>query len=448
MRIMKRYIICLLLCVPVLSVYTTNAQNEKRAEELLTLLMAGQGDSIYIRLNDEIRSQANPTMLNGLFGSIEQQFGKYESRSEWGETQISGTTVYFCDIQFGKIPLRFHTAFDADGKINSLNFVPVPRPAPTSDVGRINEKKMEEHPIEVVCGEYKLPGLLTQPKGERKVPVVILVHGSGTHDRDETIGAYKPFREIAWGLADRGIATIRYDKRTNVYGRKFAPAGKDTYDEETVDDVLAAIDLAKTIQSVDTRRVYVLGHSLGAMLAPRIAERAEGRLAGIIMLAGPARPLEDALIEQIIYLSSLKGVTLEGEALDQLQKQMNNVKKIGTDAFDESIDLPLTLSLSYWAFSNAYHQVDVAKGLTLPIFIVQGERDYQVTMEDFALWRSALSDKANVAFKSYPALNHLFHEGQGKSTPNEYMSEGKSIPGYVIDDISDWIAVKNSKGKE
>lgn len=439
----KKSIICLLLCAPVLSICGAGLSNEKRAQELLDFLVAGQGDSIYVRLNDEAKGQLSPAMLNGLFNGVEQQFGELQSRGQWEESRISEVTVYFCDLQFKKIALRFLTAFDADGRINTLRFVPVPTPDSGQDNAKIDKEKATEHPIEVVCGAYKLPGVFTLPKGGQNVPVVILVHGSGPTDRDETIGANKPFRDIAWELAGRGIASVRYDKRTKVYGAQYAPADKQTYDEETVDDALAAIDLAKTIQSVDAGQIYVVGHSLGAMLAPRIAERSEG-LAGIIMLAGNARPLEDVLVDQIGYLASI-GISLPpAMQLDVVRQQAANVKKIGTDAFDATVGLPLGSPKSYWVFSDAYRQVKVAEKLTLPILILQGERDYQVTMEDFEIWRTALSDRPNASLKSYPALNHLFHEGQGKATPSEYSGEKKNMPGYVFDDISGWIKDKNS----
>lgn len=444
---MKKYIIYILLCMPVLSAYGAETQNQKRAQELLDFLIAGQGDSIYVRLNDEAKAQLTPEMFGNIFSGLEQQLGKLQSRGEWGEIQNAGVTIHFCDLQFEKMPIRFIAAFDADGKANTIRLIPVPSSVETHATAEADEE-MKEFPIEVVCGEYKLPGVITLPEeGGKTPPVVILVHGSGPNDRDETIGAYKPFRDIARGLAERGIASIRYDKRTKVYGGQFAPAGKATYDTETVDDVLAAIDLAQTIRTVDAGQIYVLGHSLGAMLAPRIAERAGNRLAGVIMLAGNARPLEDMLIEQITYISSL-GNDLSGVvSLDKLQKQADNVKHIGTDAFDETIGLPPGTTASYWVFSNAYHQVEVAKGLTLPVLILQGERDYQVTMTDFGIWRSALSDKPNVFFKSYPALNHLFHEGQGKSTPAEYSGEDGKIPPYVLNDISGWVKNKNSIAK-
>lgn len=436
---MRKYIICILICAPVLSMHAIDVPNEKRAQELLNEIIAGQGDSAYSRLNDEAKKQLSPAMLNTIFKEIEKQVGKFESPGEWGENLISGQTIYFCDLQFEKMPIRFLVAFDADGKVNTLRFIPVPPSDKTGDAAEIDQTKMEEQPITVVCGEYQLPGLLTLPKNGQKVPVVVLVHGSGPTDRDETVGENKPFRNIAWELAGHGIASVRYDKRTNVYRAHYASDNEVTFDDETVDDALAAIDLAKTFPSIDAGSVYVLGHSLGAMLAPRIAQRAEGRLAGIIMLAGNARPLEDLLIEQALYISSIGNALPQSLQPDTIRKQVANMKKLGTDAFDQTIDLPFGVPASYWAFSNAYHQVEVAKELSLPMLVLQGERDYQVTMEDFEIWRSELSGKPDVTLKSYPALNHLFHEGEGKSTPSEYLGAAKKIPGYVFDDISAWI---------
>ncbi len=132
-----------------------------------------------------------------------------------------------------------------------------------------------------------------------------MVHGSGASDRDETVGANKPFRDLAYGLAERGIAVIRYDKRTKVYGADSAPAGKEiTFDEESVDDALSAIKLARSIPTINPERIYILGHSLGGTLAPRIVQRSDKVPAGIILLAGAARPLEDLFISQVKFLAS------------------------------------------------------------------------------------------------------------------------------------------------
>src|SRR5262249_34016694 len=124
-----------------------------------------------------------------------------------------------------------------------------------------------------------LPGFLSLPKGAGPFPVVVLVHGSGPQDADETIGPNKPFKDLALGLARRGIAVLRYAKRSRV-----EPAGVVTVKEEVLDGAHAAIELARASKGIDPGRVVVLGHSEGGYLAPRIAKE-NPTVAGIILLA-------------------------------------------------------------------------------------------------------------------------------------------------------------------
>ena len=174
-------------------------------------------------------------------------------------------------------------------------------------------------------------------------------------------------------------------------------------------------------------------------MAPRIAQRSDKVPAGIILLAGAARPLEDLFISQVKFLASAlpSAKDIEKE-IAELQKQVDNVKRLGTDTFDITTPLPMNLSQAYWMLANQYKPLEVVRKLTLPILVLQGERDYQVTMQDFELWKSALAKHPNAIFKSYPRLNHLFQEGEGKSTPLEY-SRPSSIPSYVTDDIAAFI---------
>ena len=254
----------------------------------------------------------------------------------------------------------------------------------------------------VVTGDIHLPATILVPADADDVPIVVLVHGSGALDRDETIYANKPFRDIAEELARKGIATLRYDKRTYVYRQPVT-----TMDDETISDALSAIRLAHRY----SRRVYLLGHSLGAMLAPLIAERAEKPLAGVIMMASPARDMETVVREQFDYLLP------SGASPAFKEQQIENLRQQSPH------------------YLQPQGHTDAARRLTLPMLIVQGERDYQVTMQDFRLWQQVLDGKPNIIFRSYPRLNHPFMEGEGKSTPMEYQMEGH-VATYVIDDIS------------
>jgi fermentation-respiration switch protein FrsA (DUF1100 family) len=294
--------------------------------------------------------------------------------------------------------------------------------------------------VAVGSGEWALPGTLTIPNGGGPFPAVVLVHGSGPNNRDESLGPVAPFKDLAWGLASQGIAVLRYDKRTFVYQAAIAALGGDiTVKEETVDDAAAAVDLLRSTEGIDPGAVFVLGHSLGGMLVPRIAAAAP-EAGGFIILAGAARPLEDLVLEQTEYIVSLDGtVTPDEQAmLDQLRAVVAKVKSPDLSPRTSAAELPLGTMGRYWLDLRGYQPAEEAKGIARPILVLQGERDYQVTMADFALWQQALSGLPNVTLKTYPDLNHLFITGTGKSTPAEYQAPGH-VSQAVVDDIAAFV---------
>ena len=415
-----------------------------RAERVYEHLLAGRGDSVYAALNDEARRQVSPAVFGDTFRQLEVQFGALKSAGAWRCDEAQGVEFYYRDVTFERYALRLLLAFDADGRMNTLRFVPVPVEAKTPSVV-FDKKRMEERDITISVDGFRLPGTLTLPRVEkgRRVPCVVLVHGSGPNDRDETVGPNKPFRDLAWGLAARGIAVIRYDKRTRVYGADFVPEGRRMdMDTETCDDAVAAVELAKTLPEVAQDSIFVLGHSQGGMMAPRIARRSSA-VAGIVILAGPARSLEDLLVEQSAYLLSLSGETAEARAkLDELRRQAANVKRLGSEGFNDSIPLPLGLPREYWEYLRRYHAVKEVSALSCPVLVLQGERDYQVTMQDYTLWLTGLLANRRAQLKSYPALNHLLQEGKGKSTPMEY-NEARPVPAYVSEDIAGFLRGKD-----
>lgn len=294
-----------------------------------------------------------------------------------------------------------------------------------------------ERDTAVVTGKIRLPATLTFPSGAGRSPGVVLVHGSGPNDRDETVGANKPFRDLAHGLAERGIVVLRYDKRSKVaplsfMGRTF------TVDEEVVDDALSAAALLRSLPEVDSSRVVVLGHSLGGLLAPRIGER-DSALAGLVILAGATRPLTDMMEEQIAYMRGLPGADTAAidKAVEGLAPTIAAVRAL-TPADSGSPTLLLGAPAAYWLDLAAYRPVYVAARLRMPILILQGGRDYQVTMVDFETWRDGLAGNTSVEFREYPSLNHLFIAGTGEPNPAEY-SVGGTVDPQVISDIATWI---------
>lgn len=429
----------LLLCCPMVT--RAQVDNQKRAEQIYQYLIAGQGDSIYAALNDEAQSQLSPALFNDFHRQLEAQYGALQSTSSWRQQETQGIMFYYRDMTFGTTALRLLLAFDADGRMNTIRLIPAPVQADSPTVA-LDSTKAVERDIIVETDTFRLPGTLTLPRVEkgRKVPCVILVHGSGPNDRDETIGPNKPFRDLAWLLAQRGIAVIRYDKRTKVYGNNSVPKGRKLdMDTETCDDALSAVRLAATLPEIAHDSIFVLGHSQGGMMAPRIAQKSKD-VAGIIILAGLARRFEDAIMQQSEYIASLTGtVSPQVRAqLDELQRQVANVKRLGTTAFNDSIPLPLGLPKEYWEFLRTYDAAKTASALSCPILVLQCGRDFQVTMDDHRLWTMTLAIKPHAQLKVYPKLNHILQEGDGKSTPTEY-NEARPVPAYVAEDIAGFI---------
>jgi dienelactone hydrolase len=296
-----------------------------------------------------------------------------------------------------------------------------------------------EQEVTVGAGtEWTLPATLTLPTGVGPFPAVVLVHGSGPNDRDETIGPNKPFRDLAQGLASQGIAVLRYEKRTRAYPGKVVALQNLTVKEETTDDALAAVALLRKTQQIDQKRVFVLGHSLGGMLIPRIGLADQG-IAGFIVFAGATRPLEDEWVRQFEYIYGLRGpLTANQKAeIEGYKQQATRVKQLAP-ADANSKELLLMVPPSYWLDLRGYFPPDVALKLKAPMLILQGERDYNVTMDAYHDWERRLGQRAGVTFKSYPKLDHLFLEGTGPASDADY-ARPRNIPKYVVDDIVTWI---------
>jgi dienelactone hydrolase len=395
------------------------------ARKALDLLLAQKYPEMRQMFTADVDKAVPEAGLEGL-GTQVKTWGALE---KVGDAQVrrgpGGLSMVVVPVRFAAAEANFQVTIDGAGKIAGLGgFLPWERPAYSKP------DSFRERDVAVGDDEWKLPGTLTVPVGNGHFPAIVLVHGSGPNDRDETIGPNRVFKDLAEGLASRGIVVLRYEKRTKQYSAKMAAMQNMTVKEETVDDAVRAAAVLRAQPEVDAKRIFLLGHSLGGNLAPRIAE-ADGKLAGLVLLAGNVRPLEDALIEQSEYLGATQA------NLQTLRAQVAKVKAL--DPGDEDGPPVLGVPVSYWLDMKAYDPAAAAKKLTIPMLILQGERDYQVTMKDFELWKSAVGARKNVTMRSYPALNHLFIAGEGKSLPAEYGKPGHVAP-EVIDDIAKFVA--------
>ena len=304
----------------------------------------------------------------------------------------------------------------------------------------------------VMIGEhsrYPLNGLLTLPDDlSSPVPAVVFVHGSGASNMDEKIGKLTPFRDLAEGLAKHGIASIRYDKRTYAHGLKML-CDKNleiTVKKETIDDAILAAELLKKDLRIDPERVFVIGHSMGGMLAPRI-DAEGGNFCGLILMAGSPRKLEEIMVDQNeAVLNSTKGFVHR-----IVKKQMTKTGKLFEDLYQLSNEeakrkkMGGGTTLYYFKEMGEHPAADYLKELDKPILILQGEADFQATAEkDFYAYKQLLEGRSNVTFRLYEGLNHAFVPsvyGNIMKAKQEYGIE-QHIGDEVIGDIACWITAK------
>ena len=342
--------------------------------------------------------------------------------------------------KFKKHVFDAKVVFNSSKQISGLFFVPSQAASKYKTADYVKLDSFSEREIMVGSGQWILPGTLTLPKNHGPFPAVVLVHGAGPHDRDESIGPNKPFRDLAHGLATKGIAVLRYEKRTKAFPLQMAALMNTlTVKEETIDDVLTAVAMLRKTDNIDTSRIFVLGHSLGGYIIPRIG-KLDSKITGFVIMAGSVRPLEDMALEQLSYIFSLDGIITDSEkiSLEKLKVQVAKVKNSELSPYTPATELPLGVPAAYWLDLRRYQPAEMAKDISRPMLIIQGGRDYQVTEADFQLWKKTLSLQENVEFKLYKKLNHLFVEGEDISTPAEYEISGH-IAEKVIEDITIWI---------
>jgi dienelactone hydrolase len=350
-------------------------------------------------------------------------------------TTPDGILVVVVPIKLEKITLDVTVALAKD-KIAGLHFAPSqPTYAPWSPPAYVDQSTFTNVEVTIGSPPTALGGTLTLPKSDRKVAAVVLVHGSGPNDRDETLGPNRIFRDIAEGLASRGVAVLRYDKRTKVHPEQFA--GDSTVREETIDDVQAAVTLLRQRAEIDPDKVLILGHSLGGTLAPRIADGGHG-IAAVVLLAAAARPLPAITVEQVEYLASLDGPPDQAAQQQIEQIKAEAARALAAKPGDAGPPI-MGVPPAYWADLNAYDAAATAAKLSIPLLALQGGRDYQVTSADLQRFKVALAGHPNVTIREFHQLNHLFIAGDGKSRPEEYTKPGHVDPA-VIDTVAAFIA--------
>src|SRR5215213_2163331 len=355
----------------------------------------------------------------------------------------------------GSLPL----VFKRTGEIAKLNRPQMPqKPFPYNE---------EEVSYKNTKDNVKLAGTLTLPRDGEKHPAVILITGSGSQDRDETIYGHKPFFVLADYLSRRGIAVLRVDDR-GIGGSERGALTATT--ENFAEDVLAGIEFLKSRKEIDARKIGLIGHSEGGMIAPMVAARSKDA-AFIVLMAGLGQTGEDVIYTQTVLLQKAGGtsefVTGEtikamksaitilksetddrrvaeriNEALAKQKSGMNEQQQKEFAPVEEKIKSSIPIYVSAWfRYFVAFDPRPVLAKVKVPVLALNGENDLQVaSKENLDLIAAGLKAGGNkdVTVTSFPKLNHLFQTSQTGSL-SEYNKIEETISPAVLETIADWI---------
>jgi dienelactone hydrolase len=404
---------------------TQAAESEGTARKVLAQLVAHDFATVHAHMTAQMTAAVpKPEVLAAAWQQLTGKLGQFqrvESATSVTRGSLAVTTLH-CAFERG--PLDVRLSFDSDGKLAGLFFPPPAAPwspPPYAAADRFDER-------DLTVGTLALPGKLTMPRGAGPFAAVVLVHGSGASDEDERVGPVAPFHDLAVGLASRGVAVLRYQKRTFAHPDTFKPPARFTVREETIDDARAAVAILAATDKIDRKRIFVLGHSLGAMLAPRIAEH-EPHVAGLVIMAGGSRPLEEIVVEQM----KARGTPDDVKAAEASLQRIRDPKLAPADDVEM---LGVKLPATYFLDLRGYAPATAAAHLDLPILVLQGDHDIQVSLADFDGWQRALKSRPRARLKRYPTLTHLFVEGQG--TLADY-DKPAHVAQAVIDDVATFI---------
>ncbi len=402
---------------------------EQVGELVWSAFRAGDLAAVRSRFDARMAAALSQEKLTQVWSGMTTMVGRLES---WtlSENRPEGEVtllVYTLSLTGGHVQGRL--ALDRELAIAGLFFTPLPPPAVKSGADGQTPAAppgVRSEAVRVGQAPWELAGVLTAPASPGKHPAVVLVGGSGPLDQDATVGPNKPLRDLAEGLAVRGIATLRHEKRT--FAHRDRLSNDITVEQEVIADAVLALALLRARPEVDPDAVFVVGHSLGAQLAPVIAER-DGSVAGLVLLAPPARRMADAIVDQLRYL---------GQAPEQDLAALASKAKAIYDGVAPPGETFLGAPAAYFVDLERRDAMGVARKLGKPMLVLRGARDYQVVESDFRAWRALVQKVPGSTAATLPGLNHLFIAGKGKPGSAEYATPGK-VADSALDRISSFV---------
>ncbi len=430
---------CVFMCITLTSVTAQNQIEQAKTDSIYNWFIQENYAAIHQQFNPEMKRMLSEEILESTWGQLLLFFGNPLETKPKVVQQLDSIIVVKMPIKTEKSAMVLSVSFDSIYQVAGLFLTPGKINYTPPEY--VNPEKFEERKITFGGKHFSGTGILTLPKVKYKVPVVVIVPGSGPVDKDLTIGSNKIYKDLAWGLASFGFAALRYDKRTLNYQDKLLQQDingeKFTIQNEYIADLKDIIDQLKKRTEINSKQIVMLGHSQGGYLIPLIHQKVKG-FSGYISLAGTLREIPELAMEQINYLSSLDSSQADTNTIAPILKRMlqSTSKYVNQMKYDNEVMPPYTLN--YWQYLAKYQPQKQVLKIKQPILILQGERDYQVTLKDYQVWKDCIGLKQNATFQSFPQLNHLFMAGEGKPNPNEYLQPG-NVAIDVVNAMVNWL---------
>ncbi|MFO7564493.1 MAG: alpha/beta fold hydrolase [Enhygromyxa sp.] len=442
------------------------------ATQIVTWLEAGEHAKIRA-LFDDAMSKAIPTdaMLDATWKAIETQFGQYQLQLETSVSQQDPHTIVLVTCAFEKAPMDVRLVFDLADRLAGLQVVP------SQSLTAYGERPQTPTPPfpyaeqEVVYPNegagIEIGGTLTLPAGPGPHPAVLLITGSGSQDRDETLFGHKPFAVIADRLTREGVAVLRVDDRG--VGKTTGDPASSTI-EDHASDVEAGLAFLAARPDIDGERLGLIGHSEGGVIAPLVAARSD-KVAFIVSLAGPGvsgaalnpmqvRALLEAgggppeLIEEIVagqteLMALLVADAPEEQLIEAVEKLTTLAAKLDPSAKPDELNAAareLAPLRSPWfrSWVKLDPAVHLAK-LEIPVLVMIGDKDLQVPADpNLAAINAALAGKPKVRTEKLAGLNHLFQTAKTGAV-EEYVTLSETFAPVALDMLAQWV-VEVSKG--
>lgn len=424
---MKKFlalVLVLLMSVTMFSCTKKIEYNDAKdlSHKYLDALRSADGDVLFEAARLKNQKQIEKEDFQRSLTQTIKKLGEFKEGKDEKFEYIENTFVLSSEDRFDYRMVTSIIELDKSGSLNNAYFM-LKEPICEDNVDFKEESFILEN------DGAKMYGALTIPKDFTSKKVVFMMQGSGPQDMDETVGisGNKPFKDLAHGLAKHGIATLRIDKR---YVNN---APKDyTVDEEVLSDAKLAIEELKKDSRFDD--VYVLGHSLGAMLAPRVAKD-EG-LKKVAMLSASTMKFTDIIYtQQMEYLDSgevNKSVAeFQKKEITKFKEQVDNMTEKTKGNF-------FSMPASYVYSVNQVNPVEDIKASDFDVFMGHGSKDFQVKKDELEKFKKALGDRGLVIYNLYEGLNHLMMPEDSDEFSVEIYDKPNHVSQLVIDDLAEF----------